>query len=283
MIIFKRLIVHSKYRFFLRILFVVALIGLLFYFFLSKPPTASVSHVSNVSPNELKALSENYMPAHSASDEIVKHTAFTLCYLEKEEQAKWVAYHLTAQMCGHGGEERTDNFREDPAVPTHSAVPDDYKRSGYDRGHLCPAGDMGWSPKTMSESFLMSNMSPQVPGFNRGIWKYLESDVRQWAVANGDIYVVTAGVPENNLPVIGADHVAVPRYYYKVVLDVHPPEYKAIGFVVPNEASKESVFHYAVSVDSVEKLTGIDFFPALPDSLERIVERSFDVEKWRVK
>ena len=262
---------------FLRIIFS----GFIF-FSLFLPRSTAFSKQKQHSPDSLRSFPENFLPAYTATDEIIRHTAFTLCYSEKQEQAKWVAYRLTDGMCNNNGEERTNNFRVDPDVKTKSAIPDDYKKSGYDRGHLCPAGDMGWSGQTMSESFLMSNMSPQLPGFNRGIWKNLEEDVRCWAIGNKEIYVVTAGVLEDNLTTIGMDKVAVPRYYYKVILDVHPPEYKAIGFVLPNAASKQSVFDYAVSVDSVEHLTGINFFPALPDSLENKLEAHFDINQWSI-
>jgi endonuclease G len=89
---------------------------------------------------------------------------------------------------------RKDNFRSDPKVKTGSAALSDYKGSGYDRGHLAPAADFKWSATAMSESFYMSNMSPQVPGFNRGIWKNIESTVRNWAVENDEIYIVTGPV-----------------------------------------------------------------------------------------
>jgi endonuclease G len=132
----------------------------------------------------------------------------------------------------------------------------------------------------MSESFLMSNMSPQIPAFNRGIWKKLETNVREWAKINNEIYIVTAGILEDSLLTIGTNKVAIPRYYYKVILDYKLPEYKAIAFVLPNEGSKQSVFDFAVSIDSVEHLTGIDFFPALPDSLEEELESHFYIDKW---
>jgi len=237
---------------------------------------------SAASHDSLELIHKNYMPACSASDIITQHKAFALCYNEDCEQAKWVAYHLTAEMCSNKGKERTDDFRPDKAISTGSATPGDYKKSGYDRGHLCPAGDMGWNDTAMSESFLMSNMSPQLPAFNRGIWKNLESDVREWAKINKDIYVVTAGVLEKGLPTIGVDKVAIPRYYYKVILDVSAPGYKAIAFVLPNEKSGASVFNYAVSIDSVERLTGIDFFPALPDSLEHVLEMQADSTQWKI-
>jgi len=241
----------------------------------------SENPLKSVVSKTVQTASFDFLPAIAPDDEIIKHTAYTLCYAEKYEQAKWVAYHLTSEMVNNTeGEERTNNFRIDKEVPTGSASPDDYKKSGYDRGHLCPAGDMTWSEQTMSESFFMSNMSPQAPAFNRGIWKKLEGDVREWAKQNEEIYVVAAGVLEDSLPTIGLDKVAVPRYYYKVILDYKLPEYKAIAFVLPNEGSKQSVFDFAVSIDSVEHLTGIDFFPALPDSLQDYLESHVDITKW---
>ena len=236
----------------------------------------------NSAKDSLKKFYKNYLPKSKFKDQVIKHTAFSLCYVEAYEQARWVAYKLTAEMCIGNDEERTDNFRADKDVFTGSAIPDDYKKSGYDRGHLCPAGDMAWSEITMSESFFMSNMSPQEPKFNRGIWKTLESDVREWAKSNEEIFVVTAGVLEPGLETIGTTNkVAIPKYYYKVLLDVKGPEQKAIAFVLPNRGSKESVFAYAVSIDSVEKLTNIDFFPALPDGLENNLESHFNVELWK--
>ncbi len=240
-------------------------------------------HKLNQSDTTHKFLN-NFFPKISKKDEIIKHTAYTLCYNEKHEQATWVAYRLTDEMCNNNGEERSNNFRVDPLVKTYSATPDDYKKSGYDRGHLCPAGDMGWSELTMSESFFMSNMSPQVPTFNRGIWKYLEADVREWAKKNYELFIVTAGVLEDSLPTIGfANKISIPKYYYKIVLDYRLPEYKAIGFVMPNKGSKKSVFNYAVTIDSIERLTGIDFFYALPDSIENYLESHIDTLLWKIK
>lgn len=116
-------------------------------------------------------------PSHSSSNQIIKHVAYTLKYNEIYEQADWVIYLLTAEEV-KGTILRSDNFRTDTKVKTGSASLTDYRGSGYDRGHLAPAGDMKWSKTAMSESFYMSNMSPQKPGFNRGIWRSLESLVR---------------------------------------------------------------------------------------------------------
>jgi endonuclease G len=237
--------------------------------------------LNNSFQDSLEKFRKNFVPAISGEETVVIHRAFSLCYSEEHEQSKWVAYRLTAEMCSNNGEERTNNFREDKSITGGSATPEDYKGSGFDRGHLCPAGDMGWSEETMSESFLMSNMSPQLPGFNRGIWKKLETNVREWTKQNGELFVVTAGVLKDSLITIGSNKVSVPKYYYKVILDLSLPEYKAIAFVLPNSSSKSSVFEYAVSIDSLEHLTGIDFFPALPDSLENDLESSFNKKYWK--
>ena len=179
-----------------------------------------------------------------------------------------------------GSVKRNDSFRSDPMVRSGSAALSDYKGSGFDRGHLAPAADMKWSSTAMSESFFMSNMSPQDPSFNRGIWKKLESRVRDWAMDNGSVYVATGGVLSNGLNTIGSNGVSVPKYYYKVILDYKEPDYKAIGFLMPNSASKQSLQSFAVTVDNVERVTGIDFFHSLPDGIENSVEGNLDVSKW---
>ncbi|MBU6325611.1 MAG: DNA/RNA non-specific endonuclease [Bacteroidetes bacterium] len=219
------------------------------------------------------------LPLIRPGDQIVRHTGYTLCYSETHEQAAWVAYDLTRSEAA-GGYERTNKFIPDPSVQTGSATAADYANSGYDRGHLAPAGDMGWSAITMSESFYYSNMSPQEPSFNRGIWKKLEEQVRAWANADSVLYVVTGPVLSEGLPTIGPNMVSVPRYYYKVLLDFNKPGFKAIGFVLPNAPSSLPLSSFAVSVDSVERLTGLDFFPALPDGAEDLLESDCCVNCW---
>lgn len=220
------------------------------------------------------------LPKEKRKGEIVKHTAYTLNYIEKYEQASWVAYQLTGNNVG-GGFERTNKFIEDPLVSTGSASNKDYSKSGYDRGHLAPAADMSWSEESMKESFFFSNMSPQKPEFNRGIWKKLEEQVREWAKDNEKLYIATGPILKGDMETIGPSHVAVPKYYYKAILDYTDPEIKAIGFILPNEGSTEPLKTFAVSVDSLEKATGIDFFYQLPDDVEKKLESKFDASLWR--
>ncbi len=219
------------------------------------------------------------LPAFSKSDAIVRHFAYTLCYNETHEQAAWVAYELTADEIIKRYD-RTNRFIVDGAVKSNSADDRDYKKSGYDRGHLAPAGDMSWSATAMEESFYYSNMSPQDPSFNRGIWKKLEEQVRSWAGELGTVYVVTGPVLKGEMSTIGHNSVAVPNYYYKVILDNIGKSPKAIGFIMKNEGAKGSLSNYAVSIDSVERFTGIDFFPSLSDKTEQRVENSMCVSCW---
>ena len=157
----------------------------------------------------------------------------------------------------------------------------DYSNSNYDRGHLAPASDMRWSQKAMEESFYMSNISPQFYGFNRGAWLKLERRVRRWAVAYDSIYVVTAGVLNNNLERIGLDStLSVPNYFYKVILHYGENDKKAIGFLMPNKKISQPIEYFSVSVDSIELATGIDFFFSMPDSLENKLESNIDVKLW---
>jgi endonuclease G len=140
----------------------------------------------------------------STTGQIVRHTYYTLSYSEKDEQPEWVYYELTPALI-IGKQKRKGVFRQDSLITSISAQPLDYLHSGYDLGHLCPAGDMKLNHASMSESFFMSNISPQKPAFNRGIWKKLETKVRKWAITEGRLYVVTGGVLTSNLGKIGSD------------------------------------------------------------------------------
>jgi endonuclease G len=175
---------------------------------------------------------------------------------------------------------RTNRFIPDPAIQTGSASNKDYQSSGYDRGHLAPSADMCFSKETMLESFYLSNMSPQKPGFNRGIWKDLETLVRVWAEEDSSIYIVTGGILTPGLPAIGANKVSIPTLFYKVILDYREPVVKGIGIVIPNDKSDRPLSSYAISIDSVESLTGLNFFCRLPDDIEYKIEVSADTTQW---
>jgi len=247
--------------------------------------SAFVEKIQKVVKNKLGFGGINdILPATPSGDkEIVKHIAYTLSYCDKYKQPYWVAYILTKTEVEAKDNPRKNNFREDPDVPTGSAVPADYAKSGYDKGHMAPAGDFSWSEQAMSESFYMSNMSPQVPNLNRGLWSKLEAHVREWAVANDTVCIIVGPVLTSVTEFIGEKNkIGVPKYYYKVILDASVKGgFKAIAFIMPNEKIEGDFFRFAVSVDSVEKVTGYHFFPSLNQKIIKEIDKKFNLAEWK--
>lgn len=219
----------------------------------------------------------NYWPAWEGKP--VVHTHFALGYSEAHEQAAWVAYELTPEEVAVNLD-REGNFREDPLVATGTASLEDYRRSGYDRGHLAPVGDMNFDPVAMEESFYLSNISPQKRAFNGGIWSRLENQVRNWAADRGGLYVVTGPVLGQAQRAIGKNQVTVPTYFYKVLLDERGNDSRMIALMLPTTARGKDLRKFVEKVDNVEAYTGIDFFPSLPDDLEERLEREVKTEGW---
>ena len=226
-------------------------------------------------------IKDFYFPAVGSNDQIVRHSRYTLRYREQYEQADWVTYRLTRDEAESYLSRDGNKFMADPLVKTGSATANDYTRSGYDRGHLAPAGDFNLSVQEKQESFYMSNISPQMPYFNRGIWNDLEQKFRAWAQRDEELYVVTGPVLKEGLETIGKyNEIAVPEQYYKIALCLTDKKPRLIGFLMRNEPSTESLKTFVVSVDEIEKLTGIDFFARLPDALERQLESRSTVDDW---
>jgi endonuclease G, mitochondrial len=221
----------------------------------------------------------NYLPSEIAGHQVVVHTQFTLSYNEQHEQADWVAYKLTKAEV-EMDVPRCDCFAPDNSILFGSAKESDYSNTGFDKGHLSPSEDNQNSDAVNKESFLMSNMSPQLPGFNRGIWADLESWVRDQAVAHDTIYVVTGPVFVNDLGTIGANGVTIPGYFYKVLLLFDGTTVKTIAFLLPQIGAVGQIKDYVVTVNSIETLTGIDFFPSLDSSIENKAESQFELNKW---
>jgi endonuclease G len=224
---------------------------------------------------------EYYYP-RSKSDHIIKHTYYTLSYSEKYEQPYWVIYITTKQNIENGKSERKNNFRPDPLVKTGSSESSDYLKSGYDRGHLLPAGDMKFSDLAMSETFFYSNISPQHPSFNRGIWLRLEDLVRQWTNEFDSLYIVTAGVLVGIQETIGSNEVGVPKYFYKIILHQNQQHcYNSMCFLIPNKVGEKDLFDFVITIDSLENLTGIDFFYKLGAKVENTFESKINIDFWK--
>lgn len=221
------------------------------------------------------------IPAIADSEEVIHHKAMSLCYSEAHEQAKWVVHIVTPEII-NGNVSRTNDFRVDPQVKSGTAVKKDYWDSGYDRGHLAPSADFRWSQTALSESYFYSNMSPQRPELNRQSWAKLENTVRDYVVEYKEqVMVVTGGVLTDDLEKLGENEVSIPTMYYKVLLDYEGDDKKGIAFLMPNTLSQYPLFSYAVSIDSVEALTGIDFFPALSPEEQRTIEATMDIKAWQ--
>ncbi len=222
----------------------------------------------------------NYLPT-STTGQVVHHKYYTLSYDEDYENSEWVAYSLSPKQLSRAQRQRP-YFIRDPDVKTESAHYKNYYPNGYEKGHLVPAADMRFSEQAFNQTFYTSNVSPQDHEFNAGIWNDLEKQVRYWVKRYGKLYIITGGILKKNLERIGREGVAVPDYFYKIILDKNNPKHpRMIGFIIPHKASKETLKTFIVSIDSIEKRTGIDFFSSLPDSLEEHLESTVHPEEWK--
>lgn len=219
------------------------------------------------------------LPDGISGHQIVERPFYTLSYNEEHEQADWVAYKMFP-FPDSLSVKRKDAFRADPMVETGSATLADYKRSGYDRGHLAPAKALSFSKESMKESFFMSNMSPQVGMFNRGIWRLLEAQVYKWSKESDSLYVVTGPVLDNPLGTIGENEVSIPRSYYKAIIRFKDSTATGIGFLLKNEKSRQSYFDFVTSIDSIEQVTGINFYEQFYDELEDKVEANKELSEF---
>lgn len=226
-----------------------------------------------------KGNTNEYFLPTSTTNQVIHHEGYSLSYSEKHEQAEWVAYELKKSHLSKNDFERP-YFEIDKAVKTGAASWRNYKNSGYDRGHLCPAADRKYTKQAHDETFLTSNISPQEHQFNAGIWNALEQQTRYWAKKYNGIYVVTGGVLKGNMKTIGTENVAVPNQFYKVLIDNNTGKTKMIAFLIPHEESNKPLYKFVVSVDEVEALTGIDFFPELDDAIENKLEASSNYKSW---
>lgn len=253
----------------------ILLISLVIYLFV---PSDQPIKTDTSKDSDIRSETFDYLPI-SAEGQIVKHQYYTLSYSEKHEQALWVAYELKKEHLVNTNRKRP-YFEQDKKVSTQSADFRNYKKSGFSRGHLCPAGDRKFSKQAYDETFLTSNVSPQKFDFNAGVWNRLEQKVRYWAGKERKLYVVTGGVFSRLDKSIGSEKVTIPSQYYKILLDYSEPEIKAIAFLMPHKESKKPLYEFVVSIDSIEVITGIDFFPSLDDTLENSLEKGSDYKKW---
>ena len=229
---------------------------------------------------------EKYMPS-STTGEVIHHSYYSLSYLEEHEIPEWTIYFITKSRIpiwnaitnkyilpdGSKPAPRKSNFRPDPKVKKESAQLIDYRGSGYDRGHMVPAADMEFSEIAMSECFYMSNVSPQHPSLNRGIWKRFEQQVRKWTLEYDSLIIITGRVTKDpitnkdiSLGRIGPNKVIVPAFFYKVIIDVKRKS--SIAIVMPNKRHEGELLDNICSIQDLERITGVDFFYKLSEEEE---------------
>jgi endonuclease G len=212
-----------------------------------------------------------------------QYTAMTVNFNYSYRVPNCVSYVLTSDMIditnGPNAQHRRNyKFYADPSV---KGCPEwyDYRGSGFDRGHMAPANDMRWSSQSMQDCFLMTNICPQDHDLNGGSWNKLELKVHDWAKRYGKIIVATGPIFNGNNRRIGQNNdIVVPAGFFKVVLD--PSRNRAIGFVYENHEGGGGVKRHSCSVDEVERITGHDFFSALPDNVENAIESSYNFDQW---
>lgn len=219
------------------------------------------------------------LPAYSnvPGHQFVRHKTYTLSYDRKHRLPEWVAWMLEGSNLRLTTYKRSDRFTQDPQIdsktsPTH----DDYTNSGYDRGHMCPAGDNAWSKQAMEESFYTSNICPQKNILNNGTWKQLEEKSRKWAHRYGRIYIVCGPViPKSAKKQIGK--ITIPYFFFKAILRIDKDgSYHMIGYLF----SQENDFK-PVTIDEIEAKTGLDLFHKLPKRIQQKLESRIDLSGWQ--
>lgn len=261
------------------------------YFLYGRDDSASSSPATPHTEEKQEAQSATPDSRHYTGLEVAKgtraskavrkdYTGFTLAFNPDNGTPDWVGWELLGAEAEGGAAKRSNQFWQDEEL-TGCPTTRDYSHSGYDRGHMCPAADQKWSAKAMSDCFVMANICPQDHSLNAGAWNTLEGRERAWAKRDSAIVIVAGPIyTESDTKRIGENKVRVPSAFYKVLLAPYTDEPRAIGFVYPNMSSPGNMADYVMSVDEIEKLTGIDFFSSLPDDIEDKVEAVASFKEW---
>lgn len=218
-------------------------------------------------------------PLSNSLEQIIRRKAYILSYNKNTKIPNWVAWHLTSEHTD-GVYKRVNTYFEDNEVPFPKATDADYHGSGWTHGHMCPAGDNKWDMEAMRESNILTNICPQDGNLNTGLWNRIEQDCRKWAKKYGDVYVVCGPILlKGEHSKIGKNKIVVPEAFFKVILRLNP-EPKAIGYIIKNNDGSKKRDFYVNTIDEVERITSIDFFPSLPDEIENVVESNSNLDDW---
>lgn len=215
----------------------------------------------------------------SIPQQIKEYVGFTINFNKKNKTPNYVAWELIGNKA-QGEKSRSNKFWTDPEIDGCPSK-NDYTRSGYDRGHMCPSGEQKWSHEAMEDCFVMANICPQDHELNNKAWKTLENKERQWAKRDSAIMIVSGPVySDADTKRIGNAGVRVPGAFFKVLLAPYVENPRGIAFVYPNMIAPGNMQDYAMSIDELEKIIGYDFFPSLPDDIEEKVESTYSFKEW---
>ncbi len=254
---------------------IVYVILALFGYFVYKCGGSAASSAEKIEKLEIPSVQKT-------SGKMIIREGYSLLYNNERLIPDWVAYELTALEV-EGDEPRGEHFKKDPEIKGIQAETSDYRNSGWDKGHMAPAADMKWSKRAMDDCFYLTNICPQNHKLNTGAWKKLEEQCREYAKYFGTVYIVCGPVVKNNrYGTIGDNGVMVPDGFFKVLLAPYYGKYKGVGFLFENKKGGKKLVEHAVTIDEVERVTGIDFFPLLPDDVEETVESSVEKSVWNL-
>lgn len=213
--------------------------------------------------------------------QLIGYEGFNVYFRPDMHQPGYVAWTLSPDEADADVANRRDaTFRPDTGVEGCATL-DDYRNSGFDRGHMAPAADMKWSHKAMADCHLLTNICPQDKSVNGGPWATIEKNSRKWCQRFGELYIVAGPVLGDRLTrSIGPSKVPVPERFFKVIVapDARPP--MGIAFLMPNHPFDGGAQSTVVSIDEIEAITGYDFFSALPDDVENEVESQHSMAAW---
>jgi endonuclease G len=243
-------------------------------------------------------LNQIGIPLSQSPLDIAEHSAMIIGFNCDLKLAAW-SFHVLSPDVLVGGVSRTNDFRKDSLIECGDGIEQDYFRRipkddgtvtyenfGFDRGHLAPSADFRWSQKALSESYFYSNMTPQAPGFNRESWAEVEDLMRRIMANNPKTYyIVTGPILDKNLPKVekGTNKLPIPSFHYKIIIDLTPDNQKGMAFLMPNKKCDMPPSAYVVSIDSIEKLTGLDFFSKLDQSVESSIESKANFSLWNAQ
>lgn len=207
------------------------------------------------------------------------YEGFRVGFCASNHTPRWVAWELLATETD-GAESRRTKFWHDDSVEG-CGFTEDYRKSGFDRGHMCPAADQKWSEKAMSDCFVMTNICPQNHSLNSGAWQTLEKRERLWARRDSALIIISGPVYEKtDTARIGKTGIRIPSAFYKIIAAPYADPPRGIAFVYPNMSSPGNMKDYAMTIREVEALTGLDFLFNLPDNIENEIETKSSFKEW---